>query len=133
MVGGDALLPPAGGPQGVAVAEPDLRLVGMFGQDPLIDLDRPVVFPDQAQGGGHQVAVAGVARILRQQALDLGDRLGGLLLAIEDDGVVVPRAGEAGRQFQAAGEEVLGIGVTAQPRAGLGQHPDRPPRRWESP
>jgi hypothetical protein len=114
----------ADGLQSMAVAHPDLGLLRLVLQHPLVEADRLFVLADPAERGGLQVAVAGVARILGQQAVTLGDRGLRLVPPVKHRRIVVPRRGEARGQLHAAGQQLLGVVQPAQARAGLGQHAD---------
>ena len=78
-VGADAVVLPPGGLQRVAVAHPDLRLARVLREDARVDLDRALVFAEPTRDRGLEVAIAGIARLLAEQAVDLGQRLGDLL------------------------------------------------------
>jgi len=123
LVRGHGLAPSAGGAQGVAQAEPDARLVGRAVQDGLEKVDGLAVFTNEAHARGVEIAQAGVHGIGFAQPLDVRQGVGRLLLAVEDDSQVVPRGLKARRQIQAVFEQAFGVGIAAEARAGLGQHP----------
>ncbi len=124
-IGGDGVGRTAGRLQRVPVAQPDLRLAVPLGQHALVELDGAGVLADQAERRGHQVAVVGIGRVFGQQALDVGQRRLGLVLAMQHDRQVVPRAGEARGQLQAVRQQRLGVAVAADAGGELGQHADR--------
>jgi len=61
----------------------------------------------------------------RQQALDLGQCLLRLVVAMQRLGIVLARGLKARRQFQTACQQPAGIFVTPQARGDLGEHADR--------
>jgi len=69
-----------------------------------------------------EIAQTGIQGVGVAQPLDVRQGVGRLLLTVEDNGQVVPGGVKAGRQVQAVFEQAFGVGVTAEPRAGLGQH-----------
>ena len=77
-VGGDGAFGMAGGLERVALAEPDAAVVGILGQDAFVEVDRGQVVADATQHHGLEVAGAGIARLVGQQAFDLRE---GLFLA----------------------------------------------------
>ncbi len=123
-IGGDAVVLAAHRLQHVAIAHPGLGLGRVVLQHRLVAGDRLGIFANAAERGGLQVAVGGVAGIGGEQQVGLGDRVRRPVLAVENLGVVVPGRGEARRQFQAPLQQALGVLVTAEARAGLGQHAD---------
>ena len=124
-IGGDRAFAQARGLQRVPLAEPDMGLVGMFGEEVFVQFDR---FPEVAGTAQHhrpEVAIAGIAGVLGQQPFDLGQRLLRAIAAVQDHGVVLARRMEARRQLQATLEQVGGVLVAPDPRRDFGQHPDR--------
>ena len=107
------------------VAQPDLRLAVPLGQHALVELDGAGVLADQAERRGHQVAVVGIGGVFGQQALDVGQRRLGLVLAMQHDRQIVPGAREARGQLQAVRQQRLGVAVAADAGGELGQHADR--------
>ena len=57
--------------------------------------------------------------------LHLLERRRRFCLAIEDDGIIVPRRVEARRELEAPFQQVFGIHVAAQSGGDLRQHPQR--------
>jgi hypothetical protein len=109
----------------VAVAHPALRLLRIAGQHVLVDGDRLGVFADPRQGGGLQVEIGRIARLLGQQVVQLGQGRLGAPQPVGHGGQVVAGGGEAGGDLQATDQQGLGLLLAAQPGDGLGQHPDR--------
>ena len=70
----DGLGGAAGGAQRVPEAHPDLRLLRMLLEHALVDLDRLRVVAEIGEDRGLQEAVGGVARLAREQRLDLAER-----------------------------------------------------------
>ncbi len=114
----------AGGLERMAVAHPDLRLTGVFGQYPGVDLQRLRVLADPTENRALQVARTGVPGVFREEPVDLRQGLGGLVLAVQDHCIIVPCSRKARRQLQAADQEVLGIVEPPDPGSDLRQHPD---------
>lgn len=114
----------AGGRQSVAVAQPDPGVLGMDGENLLVQLDRLLVLADR-ENHGSGILVRCIARIGLLQPIDLRKRRRRLVLSLQHDGVLVARRCEARRQFQARLEECLGIRVASQACRDLRQHPNR--------
>ena len=124
-VGGNSVALAPGSLERVAVAHPDTRLGRVLGQDALVQLDGLCVFPDRIEDRRLEVTKAGVARLAAEDPLDLGQRLDLLVLAVQHERVVVARGREAGRELEAASQQLLGVRVAAQAARHLRKHADR--------
>jgi len=113
-VGRDALRLAPGGLERMAQAHPRLGLVRVFRQHGCVELDGLIEFTDPDEGGRLEIAITRVARVNGQHAVDFGKRCRGLALAMQHDRVVVPRRGEAGREFEAAREQGLRVAIPAE-------------------
>ena len=106
----------------MTVAHPYLRLLRKLLQHRFVERCGAGVVAEVGEHGGLEIAIAGIARFLRDQLLYLRECRGGLALAVEHRGVVVTSRIEARREFEAALEQRLGIRVATQPRGHLRQH-----------
>ena len=120
-----ALWLPAGSLQGVSVADPDPGLMRVLGQQARVDSDRLVIFADRAQHCGLEVSMARIARVLRQQPVDLTQRRRRLGLAMQDQRVILPCSREPRGQFQRSGQQHFGVPVSAEAGGNLRKHSDR--------
>ena len=111
--------------QRVAVAHPDFRLLRKLFEHGFVDDDCLRVVAEVGEDGGPQAAVARVARILGQEALDLRQGFRRLPQAVQHHGIVDSSGIEVRRQLQAGFEQVLRIGIASQPCRDLGQHAQR--------
>ncbi len=109
--------------QHMAQAQPQARLVGMALQQALIGGGAALIVPDRGQDGGVEAEMGGVVGLDLEQALDLDQGLGRLVVPVQHPGIGAPRRDEAGRQLQATLQHGLGLAVAAEPGAHLGQHP----------
>ena len=114
----------AGRLQGMAIAHPDARVLGIFVEDRGIQVDGRGIVANPTQHDRLQVAVTGVAGFDRQQGIDFGKRLRGLVGPVQDEGVVLARGMESRGQLQAARQQALGILVAAQADRHFGEHAD---------
>ncbi len=124
-VGGDRLRRPPDGLQRMAVAHPSLRLARMVGEEGGVGVERRLELAEPGERGGAQVAVARVARIEREQPVDLGQRVGRARAAMEDRREIEPRLAERRGELQRAPQQRLGVGVPPEPPGQLGEHPHR--------
>ena len=124
-IGGDAVLLPPDRLQRVAVAHPHLGLAGHFGEHLLVKADRFLIAADPAQSGRLEILLPGRALIVLGEQIELGDRLGGPVLLVEDGGEIGPRRREGGGELERAAQQFLGVGIAAEPPGQLGHHPDR--------
>ena len=124
-IGRDRALGLALGLQRVAVTEPRGHLLRVLAQQFGVDRDRRCVFADAAEHGGLEVAVLRIARLIAQQAFERRDRLDGLVRAMQDDRVVVPRLAESGGEFEAAREQILRVLDAVDAYGEFGEHADR--------
>src|SRR5262249_14786158 len=129
-VGVDAFLLPAGGLQRVAVAHPHLGLTRIVGKHVAVHFDRSLLLADAAQDRSLQVPVTGIARLDLERAIDLRERLADFVLAMQNDGVVVARSGEAWSELEAARQQILRVPVAPEPRSDFAEHADRRNVRW---
>ena len=106
-------------------AHPDLRLLRVLLEHALVDLDRLRVVAEVGEDRGLQEAIGRVARLTREQLLDLAERRRGVALPHQHRGVVVTCHVEARRELEAALEQLLGIRIAAQPCGDLRQHAQR--------
>jgi hypothetical protein len=89
----------------MAEAHPDFRIARVALEQVVVEVDGLGVITDAAQHHRLQVVATGIARIVAQQALDLDQRLLGLVGPIQDQRVVLPRRVEAGRELEAAHQQ----------------------------
>ena len=111
--------------QRVAVTHPDLRLLRKVFEHRLINLDRLTVIARTCQQRRLEIAVAGIARLLRQQLIDVRQRLRGSALSIQHHRIVVAGGIEGGSQFQAAFQQRLGVRIAFQAAGHFGEHAQR--------
>ncbi len=97
----------------------------VLGEQLRVDVGRSAVLADAAQEHRLQVAIAGVPGILRQQLVELGEAPRRFVAAVQQEGVVVARGREAGRELQAALEERDRVVAASAARRDLGEHADR--------
>ena len=86
---------------------------------------RALVLADAGEDHGREVAVAGIARVDGEQALDFGEGGRGLVAPVQQDGELVARGHEARRELEGALEQVLRVVVAADAHGDLGEHADR--------
>lgn len=122
---GDALFLLPGALERVTVAQPDARLMGVLCQYAGKEFDRPAKITSAGEDGCLEIAIAGIARLVREQSVYLCECGAGLALAQQDDGVVVARGSEARREFEATLEEQLRIAVATEPGTDLREHANR--------
>lgn len=106
----------------MAVVEPDLRLAREVRQQRLVEQGFPGFLANQPQAGGEQISIHRVGRVAGQQALQMRDRLGGLLLAKQGLGIGEARAGLIGGQVEGMDQQYLGVRVAALGAKHLAQH-----------
>ena len=78
--------------------------------------------PIPASTAASKRPVVGIARFGLEQALDLRQRRGMVALTVQRHGVVLPGAVEVRREFQAPGQQILGVVVAPDARGDLGEH-----------
>ncbi len=96
----------------------------MGGKQRVVQVDRLLEVADPGEDRGLEVLVARIVRLELEQRLRFPQRLNRLVLAVENDGVVVARRRKAGRQLEATCQKVLGIVVAAQPCGNFREHAD---------
>ena len=124
-IGRDPIGAAPDGLEHMAIAHPDPRLALGLGQHLLVELKRIVKFADPAQRGGLQIGVAGIIGLFQSDQPKLGNRLFGPVLAVEHQGQIGPRGGEAGRQLKRAAQQRFGIAVAPDPPGQFGHQADR--------
>ena len=72
-----------------------------------------------------EVAVARVAGLGGEQALDHRQGAGGVVVPVQQHRVVEQRGGEVRRELEAALEQLEGVVVAAEARRDFGEHADR--------
>ena len=99
-------------------------MVGVLGQDAVVEGDRRQVIAHPAQHDRLEVAGAGVAGLVGQQAVDLFERLLGLVGPVQHHGVVLPGGLEPRGELEAASQQGFRVVQAAQARRHFGQHAD---------
>ncbi len=84
----------------MAVTEPDFGIGRILVKELLVDLARAFVLADSAEDDSAQVSITWIARIDSKQTLDFLECLGGVVLPMQQRGVVVACRSEARRQFE---------------------------------
>ena len=122
-IGGDAVRLPADRLQQMAVAHPDLRLIGEALQHGFVKRDRLLIGADAAERGRLQILVGlQVDALQRRKRVD---RLGRPVLLVEHGREIGAGRREAGRQLQRAAQQMLRVLQPPDTGGQLRHHPDR--------
>ncbi len=120
-IGGDAVLGTARGFQLGGIVEPDAWAAGVVAQELLVKGDGLAVVPGAGEGDRLQAQAFEARGIVREQALDLGERAMRLVQLEQHRRVAIARGDELRRDAQAFLEQPLGIGEIVEADRQIGE------------
>ena len=124
-ISGDRLVLAADGLERMAIAHPQLGLVGAAIEHLAIERDRLLIIPDPAEDRGTQRGVSGVAGVGGIEPVELLERLRRAVLAVQYGGEVGAGRGEGWGKLDRSAQQHFAVAIAADPRGQLGHHPDR--------
>src|SRR3546814_6132245 len=101
----------------MAIAHPELGMIGEAARQLLVERERLVIAADAAERGGAKVRVRGVVGIARQHGAQRFGGFGKAVLLVIDGGEIGARRAEAGRELQGARQQFFGILIAPEPRS----------------